>query len=72
MNIEPIITEIGIINGRDAIYLDLMEQKGNEIIFYGEINAGLTEIKNDIQKEWVKYKLSFKETIYYKWTLGNS
>ena len=66
MNIEPIITEIGIINGRDAIYLDLMEQKGNEIIFYGEINAGLTEIKNDIRKEWLKYKLSFKETIYYK------
>ena len=66
MNIEPIITEIGIINGRDAIYLDLMEQKGNEIIFYGEINTGLTEIKNDIKKEWLKYKLSFKETIYYK------
>ena len=66
MNIEPIITEIGIINGRDAIYLDLMEQNGNEIIFYGEINTGLTEIKNDIKKEWLKYKLSFKETIYYK------
>ena len=43
-----------------------MEQNGNEIIFYGEINTGLTEIKNDIKKEWLKYKLSFKETIYYK------
>jgi hypothetical protein len=43
-----------------------MEQKENEIIFYGEINVGLIEIRNEIKNEWLKYKLSFKETIYYK------
>jgi hypothetical protein len=63
---EPIITEVGIIRGRDAIYLDLMEQKDGEIILYGEINSSLIELKNKTKKEWLKYKLYFKNVLYYE------
>jgi hypothetical protein len=63
---EPIITDVGIISGRDAIHLDLVEQREGEIKFQGEINTGLVEIKNNIEKDWLKYKLSFKGIVYFK------
>jgi hypothetical protein len=45
MEIESIVTNVGIINGRDAIYLDFVEHKNNTLIFYGEINSELLDIK---------------------------
>jgi hypothetical protein len=57
---RPIHTQLGVISGRDAIYLDTMEQEFNRIIFKGEFN-GIVCTKNETGQEWVPYKLSFNQ-----------
>jgi hypothetical protein len=66
MEIESIITNVGIINGRDAIYLNLAEHKNNTLIFYGEINSELLDIKNIGNDDFIKYILKFDDVIFYK------
>jgi hypothetical protein len=66
MENEPIMTELGILRVRDIIYLDSMEHKNNEIIFYGEINSELLKIKNKPKGNWIKYKLCFINILYYE------
>lgn len=63
---KPIETKLGIISGRDAIYLD--EQKMIEepygMIFTGEINGNLCS-NNTSNMEWLSYRLSFDCPIYF-------
>jgi hypothetical protein len=66
MEIEPIITDIGIISGRDAIYLDLVEHKDNVLTFYGEINSDLLNIKDIGNDDFIKYTLNFYDVIFYQ------
>lgn len=54
----PIITELGKIWGRDAIYLDEMRQVGAQLVFTGEINGGLCG-HNYLGDDFYKYKLTF-------------
>jgi hypothetical protein len=70
MENEAIITDLGIINGRDAIYLDLVEHKNNVLTFSGEINSELIGKNITGSNDFIKYTLSFFETIFYKcWEL---
>ncbi|MDR1198127.1 MAG: hypothetical protein LBK94_03820 [Prevotellaceae bacterium] len=66
MEIEPIITNIGIISGRDAIFLDLVEHKNNVLTFHGEINSDLLNIKDIGNDDFVKYTLNFYDVIFYQ------
>ena len=59
--------EIGIIYGRDAIYLDEFRQIfGTEYccIFKGEFSSSLTDINSD--KHFIPYIFSFSDVIYYQ------
>ena len=63
----PINTEVGIISGRDAIFLDeqkLVQGDSCGMIFVGELNGDLCS-NNATGKEWIPYKLSFEYPIYY-------
>ena len=57
---EPIETEVGIIFGRDAIFLDEVDfdYSNNKVVFYGELNSGLCS-KITGKDEWIKYSLTF-------------
>jgi len=63
LKIEPINTEVGIIKGRDGIFLDKMEHNGFEIIFYGELAEN---VFNSFGGKDLKYKLIFKDIVFYK------
>lgn len=67
MKNKAIITqEVGKIYGRDAIYLDLMQQNINtaELIFEGDFNSSLISVKFDC--DFVPYKFIFKHVIYFQ------
>jgi hypothetical protein len=66
MEIEPIVTEIGVISGRDAIFLDLAEHKDSALTFYGEINADLLNTKYIGNGDFIKYTLGFYDVIFYQ------
>ena len=65
--IKPIITEVGLIYGRDAIFLDkinIINEKTFELL--GEFSGSLCEnLKDDID---VKYKIIFKNVHLFKMT----
>ena len=63
MKIEPINTKVGVIKGRDGIYLHKMEYNGSEIIFYGELVENLF---NNFGGKDLKYKLTFRNIVFYK------
>ena len=56
--IEAIHTELGILKGRDAIYMDCFRQEYNQIEIIGEINGSLTDVRRN---EWIKFLLSFSD-----------
>ena len=61
---KEIVTQVGIIDGRDSIYLDEVEFTVNELIFKGKIN-GNSCTNNYFKKEWIKYTLKFYNTLYF-------
>lgn len=68
MKYQAIKTEaVGVISGRDAIYLDefkqIFDSKYN-CIFKGEFNSILTEITSG--KDFIPYIFSFSGVIYYQ------
>lgn len=68
MKYQAIKTEaVGVISGRDAIYLDefkqIFDSKYN-CIFKGEFNSILTEITSG--KDFIPYTFSFSDVIYYQ------
>ncbi|MCM1314867.1 MAG: GNAT family N-acetyltransferase [Alistipes senegalensis] len=58
------IEKLGVLNGRDCIYIDTVTQDDmDNLIFKGEINGWLAEkIKTD---KFIPYKLTFKRIIAY-------
>ncbi|MCS1350877.1 hypothetical protein [Mechercharimyces sp. CAU 1602] len=62
----PVITELGIIDGRDSIFLDSVEQRfsPNQLKFIGEINGELCE-NNHLGYEWYPYELKFNSVQAY-------
>jgi len=60
MENEPIKTSIGLLVGRDAIYLDGIEHNYGDrtVVFSGEINATLASDYHGIAK-WLGYRIAF-------------
>jgi len=65
-NIKPVRTQVGIISGRDALYLDEIkfDYKKNIITFIGEINGELCSASKI--KGFIHYKMNFKDVLYFK------
>ncbi len=66
MNKPIIIEELGLIYGRDAIFLDkiIFEDEHNNVKLIGEFSGALCEnIKN---KEWIKYEILFKNILEFR------
>lgn len=60
MENEPIKTAVGFLVGRDAIYLDGIEQNyaDRTLIFSGEVNATLAS-EYDGSAKWLAYRIKF-------------
>jgi len=60
MSHQSVNTEIGVISGRDAIYLDdvVQDYKHRTIVFSGEINSALASGYSGKEK-WLKYSIKF-------------
>ena len=58
--IKPIETSLGILKGRDCIYLDKVYKKDRLYLFEGEINGRLL---NNGKDGFIKYKLEFKNVV---------
>jgi len=56
----PIVTTLGVINGRNAIYLDDIKQSfsPNQLLFIGEINGKLCS-NNTSGHRWYSYEVCF-------------
>lgn len=67
MNEPIIISELGKIWGRDAIFLDKIEFDGTHSVkLIGDFNGQLCEnVKNE---KWISYELTFKEILEFKMT----
>lgn len=57
--------ELGVLSGRDCIYLDKVEYNSNgNLLLIGEINGDLVS-KNTLNKEWYKYSMMFSRVLAY-------
>lgn len=56
----PIETSLGILKGRDCIYLDKVYKNDRSYLFEGEINGRLL---NNGKDSFIKYKLEFKNVV---------
>ncbi|MGG4345663.1 hypothetical protein [Paenibacillus lautus] len=64
MQHQIINTELGVISGRDAIYLDKLNfTSTNEVELIGEINASLCSQVND--EKYIPYKFIVKGIYYF-------
>lgn len=63
---KPITTELGIIEGRDGIYLDSMKQEfsPSRLFFVGEINSDLCT-NNQLTHKWYAYEIVFNTVEAY-------
>ncbi|WP_086932717.1 hypothetical protein [Agarilytica rhodophyticola] len=64
--IETISTPLGIINGRDAIYLDKVEELFSPhcLSFSGEFNSALCSDTND-EENFISYQIIFEEILIF-------
>jgi hypothetical protein len=63
-SVNEIHKEIGLIKGRDGIYMDSLEVVDKTIKITGDINCQLCSIHHDAR--WIKFNLIFKQVIYHK------
>lgn len=55
---------LGVLNGRDCIYIDSVTQNNSDnLIFRGEINGNLASNINE--DKWIPYKLTFNRVLTY-------
>lgn len=61
MKNQPIQTSVGILEGRDAIYLERIDHDyaRRRVAFVGEINANLASMYQGAAK-WLRYQITFK------------
>ena len=58
-------TCLGVLKGRDCIYLDQVKQDGlNNLTFTGDINGHLISQHRD-EKDWFPYTLTFRRVLTY-------
>ena len=58
-------TCLGVLKGRDCIYLDQVKQDGlNNLTFTGDINGHLVSQHRD-EKDWFPYTLTFRRVLAY-------
>ena len=58
-------TCLGILRGRDCIYLDQVKQDSlNNLTFMGDINGNLISQHRD-EKDWFPYTLTFRRVMTY-------
>lgn len=58
-------TDLGILNGRDCIYLEEVKQDAmDNLIFTGDINGALVSLHKN-EKEWFGYRLTFSRVLVY-------
>lgn len=58
------VENLGILNGRDCIYIDTVKQDNyDNLVFEGEINGNLASKIRD--SKWIPYTLSFHRVIAY-------
>ena len=58
-------TCLGVLKGRDCIYLDQVKQDAlNNLIFTGDINGHLVSQHRD-EKDWFSYTLTFRQVLAY-------
>ena len=58
-------TCLGVLKGRDCIYLDQVKQDGlNNLTFTGDINSHLISQHRD-EKDWFPYTLTFRRVLTY-------
>ena len=57
-------TCLGVLNGRDCIYLDQVKWDALELIFTGDINGHLISQHRD-EKRWFPYTLTFQRVLAY-------
>ena len=58
-------TCLGVLKGRDCIYLDKVERDGlNNLTFTGDINGHLISQHRD-EKDWFRYTLTFRQVLAY-------
>lgn len=55
-------TQFGRLYGRDCMFLDRAELKGNKLIIEGEINSALTG-RTKQGGEWISFRLTFQSVI---------
>ena len=56
-------TCLGVLKGRDCIYLDLVKQDDlNNLTFTGDINGHLISKHRD-EKDWIPYTLTFRQVL---------
>ncbi len=64
IKVNPIDTEVGVISGRDGIYLDRLESDGRDLTVTGEFNGSLVS-RNAGNLEWIPYELVFQSVLSY-------
>ncbi|GJN65056.1 hypothetical protein [Faecalibacterium gallinarum] len=58
-------TCLGVLKGRDCIYLDQVKQDAlNNLTFTGDINGHLISQRRD-EKDWFPYTLTFRQVLAY-------
>ena len=58
-------TCLGVLKGRDCIYLDQVKRDGlNNLTFTGDINGHLISQQRD-EKDWFPYTLTFRRVLVY-------
>jgi len=66
--ITPVTTQVGIIWGRDAIYLDEVRKiSASEYEISGSLNSALCSALST-EKSFVSYKITFRHVVYFNET----
>ena len=63
--VKPIETALGELHGRDAIFLEELQQKGIRLLFRGEINGALCRRAPEKKNMWLRYELELVNVLAY-------
>lgn len=61
MLLQPITTPLGILFGRDCIYVDVFTQKHQQMLIEGEISGNLLRPK--ISSTWIPFTMTFERAM---------
>lgn len=64
--IQPVITKVGKIKGRDAIYLDKINLTENQLELNGEFNTTSCSLLNISDNKFIPYTIKFYNYVFLK------